>query len=60
MNSKHRITGQAGSYSKCGDCRYYFVYDILGSHGSKYEVFWNVAPCSHVEVDLRFRGAYCL
>jgi hypothetical protein len=24
-----------------------------------YRVFWGVAPCSHVEVDRRFRGAYC-
>jgi hypothetical protein len=23
-------------------------------------VFWNISPCSHVEVDRRFRGAYCL
>jgi hypothetical protein len=23
-------------------------------------IFWNVAPCSHVEVDRRFRGTYCL
>jgi hypothetical protein len=23
-------------------------------------VFWDVAPCSHVEVDRRFRHAYCL
>jgi hypothetical protein len=23
-------------------------------------VFWDVAPCSQVEVDRRFRGAYCL
>jgi hypothetical protein len=22
-------------------------------------VLWDVAPCSHVEVDRRFRGAYC-
>jgi hypothetical protein len=22
--------------------------------------FWDVAPCSHVEVDRSFRGAYCL
>jgi hypothetical protein len=26
----------------------------------KFSVFWNVAPCSHVKVDRRFRGAYCL
>jgi hypothetical protein len=23
-------------------------------------VFWDVAPCSHVEVDRRFKGAYCV
>jgi hypothetical protein len=23
-------------------------------------VFWDVAPCSVVEIDRRFRGAYCL
>jgi hypothetical protein len=27
---------------------------------SLYRVFWDVVPCSHVEVDRRFRGAYCL
>jgi hypothetical protein len=26
----------------------------------KFIVFWDVKPCSHVEVDQRFRGAYCL
>jgi hypothetical protein len=26
----------------------------------KMTVFWDVAPCSFVEIDLRFRGAYCL
>jgi hypothetical protein len=26
----------------------------------KFRVIWNVAPCSHVEVDQRFRDAYCL
>jgi hypothetical protein len=26
----------------------------------KFRVFWDVAPCSHVEVHRRFRGAYCL
>jgi hypothetical protein len=23
-------------------------------------IFWDVAPCSLVEIDRRFRGAYCL
>jgi hypothetical protein len=26
----------------------------------KFRVFWDVVPCSHVEDDGRFRGAYCL
>jgi hypothetical protein len=26
----------------------------------KFRVFWDVAPCSHVEADRRFRGAYCV
>jgi hypothetical protein len=26
----------------------------------KFRVFWYAAPCIHVEVDQRFRGAYCL
>jgi hypothetical protein len=26
----------------------------------KFRVLWDVAPCSHIEVDQRFRGAYCL
>jgi hypothetical protein len=28
--------------------------------GSKMTVFWDVAPCSLVEIDRRFTGAYCL
>jgi hypothetical protein len=28
--------------------------------GQKMTVFWDVAPCSFVEIDRRFRGAYCL
>jgi hypothetical protein len=31
--------------------------EISGSHGGEYEyVFWDVAPCSLVEIDRRFRG----
>jgi hypothetical protein len=26
----------------------------------KFRVFWDVAVCSHVEVDQRFRGVYFL
>jgi hypothetical protein len=36
--------------------------EISGSHGGEYEAqsLWDVAACSHVEVERRFRGAYCL
>jgi hypothetical protein len=33
--------------------------EISGSHGGEY-VVWDVAPCSLVETNRRFRDAYCL
>jgi hypothetical protein len=33
---------------------------LQSTFGLDFRVFWDVAPCSHVEVDRRFRGAYCL
>jgi hypothetical protein len=42
--------------------KHMFKCEISGSHGGEYEVyrvFWDVVPCSHVEVDQRFRGVYC-
>jgi hypothetical protein len=36
------------------------VIRILTAAYMKLRVFWNVAPCSHVEVDRRFRGSYYL
>jgi hypothetical protein len=26
----------------------------------KFKVFWDMAPCAHIEVERYFRGAYCL
>jgi hypothetical protein len=26
----------------------------------KFRVFWDLLPCSQIDVDRRFRGAYCL
>jgi hypothetical protein len=36
--------------------------EISGSHSGEFEdiYFWEVAPRSLLEVDRRFRGAYCL
>jgi hypothetical protein len=33
---------------------------VLKAASMKFRVFWDVAPYSHVEVDRRFKGAYCL
>jgi hypothetical protein len=34
--------------------------EISRSHGGEYEdVSWNIAPCILVEIDRRFRDAFC-
>jgi hypothetical protein len=34
--------------------------EVWGSHGGCHgDDLWNVAPCGVVEIDRRFRGAYC-
>jgi hypothetical protein len=35
-------------------------FHVLAAVSMKFRVLWDVAPCSHVEVDRHFRGAYCL
>jgi hypothetical protein len=35
-------------------------FQILTAASMKFRVVWDVAPCSHVEIDRRFRGAYRL
>jgi hypothetical protein len=35
-------------------------YKVLTAASMKMIAFWDMAPCSLVEVDGRFRGAYCL
>jgi uncharacterized membrane protein (DUF485 family) len=35
-------------------------FQVLTAANMKFRVFWDVALCSHVEVDRRFKGAYCL
>jgi hypothetical protein len=34
-------------------------YQVLMAASIKFTVFWDVALCSHVEVDRCFRSAYC-
>jgi hypothetical protein len=33
---------------------------LIAAFELKMLAFWHIVPCSLVEVDLRFRGAYCL
>jgi hypothetical protein len=35
-------------------------FQVLTAASMKFRIFWDVAPCSHVEVDRRFRSVYCL
>jgi hypothetical protein len=35
-------------------------FQALTAASMKFRVFWDIAPCSHVEVDRRLRDAYCL
>jgi hypothetical protein len=35
-------------------------FQVLTAASMKLRVFWDVVPCSQVDVDRRFRGAYCL
>jgi hypothetical protein len=38
----------------------YFKIRTRTLHSLKMTVFWDVAPCSLVEIEQRFRGTYCL
>jgi hypothetical protein len=35
-------------------------FQVLTAKRMKMTVFWVLAPCSLIEIDRRFRGAYCL
>jgi hypothetical protein len=35
-------------------------FQVLMAASMKFRDFWEVEPCGHVEVDRRFRVAYCL
>jgi hypothetical protein len=35
-------------------------FEVLKAMSVKMAVFWDVAPCSLVDIDRRFIGAYCL
>jgi hypothetical protein len=47
-------------------CFFFFLkrrdvrFQVLTAASMKVTVVWDVAPCSLVDIDLRFRGAYCL
>jgi hypothetical protein len=40
--------------------RYLVRFQVLTASSMKIRAFWDIAPCSLVGIDLRFRSAYCL
>jgi hypothetical protein len=36
------------------------TFQVLTAASMNMTVFWDVVPCSLVEIDRRFRGAYCI
>jgi hypothetical protein len=36
---------------------YYVRFQVLTAVSMKYRVFWDILPCSQIDVDRRFRGA---
>jgi hypothetical protein len=41
----------------CGEFLDFVTFQLPMVASTKFRVFWDVAPCSHIEVDRRFRGA---
>jgi hypothetical protein len=39
---------------------WYLRFQVLTAASMKFRVFWDVLPCSEVDVDRCFRGKYCL
>jgi hypothetical protein len=48
------------AYCQCQRVKVYMRFQVPMAVSMMFRVFWDVAPCSHVEVDQCFRGAYCL
>jgi hypothetical protein len=38
----------------------YVRFQVLTASSMKFRVFWQALPCGHIDVDRRFRDAYCL
>jgi hypothetical protein len=40
--------------------RRFVIFEVLTAANMKFRAYWDIAPCRHVEVDLRLKGTYCL
>jgi hypothetical protein len=47
-------------YLHVKDNKIIVIFQVLMAASMKFRVFWDVASCSHIEVDQCFRGADCL
>jgi hypothetical protein len=64
LQSPHGVMTQNNRIWICTTIRtlisqFYVRFQVLTAASIKFKVFWDVAPCSHVEADRRFRSAYC-
>jgi hypothetical protein len=50
------VVTEKSSLNKLQKVRFY----VLAAANVKITAFWDVAPCSVVEIGRRFKGAYCL
>jgi hypothetical protein len=48
------------SFEKNEKTESFVRFNVLTVASVKLRVFWDVAPCSQVDFDRPFRGAYCL
>jgi hypothetical protein len=50
------LTSHRSSVIKNKQINNYVRFQVLTAASVKFRVFWDVAPCSHIEVDRRFRA----
>jgi hypothetical protein len=60
LNINHYLMNPFPNVVSKESITFYVRVQVLTTVSMKFRIFWAVAPCSHVEVDRRFTGAYCL
>jgi hypothetical protein len=56
----HTITGLRNVCGITTIAKHTVIFQVISAASMQMTAFWNIPPCSLVEVDRRFGGAYCL